>query len=242
MSAADETVIREVAQNLWTFARPFARFNLVPVGGRSTAIKLSNSDVWILASTPLTDETKKTLDSLGPVRYIVAPNVAHNLFIGQYKKAYPDAKLIGIPDLIEKKKAEELTFDGVYGKDPAGTKYGYEPEIEAVYFSGFINKDIAFFHQASKTLIQADLLFNLPGTEQYSKSKSSAKIPIFGGFSSSSYVHKKFVLSGGKDKEAMKRDVAAVTAWDFTRIIPCHGDVIENDGKNAWREAFAAYL
>ena len=34
------------------------------------------------------------------------------------------------------------------------------------YFSGFKNKDVAFFHQASKTMIEADLLFNLPATEQ----------------------------------------------------------------------------
>jgi hypothetical protein len=34
------------------------------------------------------------------------------------------------------------------------------------YFSGFKNKDVAFFHSTSKTLITADLIFNLPATEQ----------------------------------------------------------------------------
>jgi len=34
------------------------------------------------------------------------------------------------------------------------------------YFSGFKNKDVAFLHQASKTLIEADLLLNLPCKEQ----------------------------------------------------------------------------
>lgn len=37
-------------------------------GGRSTAIKLSNNDVWVLASTPLTEATKSTIDKLGPVK------------------------------------------------------------------------------------------------------------------------------------------------------------------------------
>jgi hypothetical protein len=40
------------------------------------------------------------------------------------------------------------------------------PQIKAFYFSRFINKDIAFLHVASKTLIQADLILNLPGKEQ----------------------------------------------------------------------------
>lgn len=34
------------------------------------------------------------------------------------------------------------------------------------YFSGFVNKDIAFNHVASRSLIVADLLFNLPANEQ----------------------------------------------------------------------------
>lgn len=34
------------------------------------------------------------------------------------------------------------------------------------YFTGFRNKDVAFFHKESKSLIEADLLMNLPPTEQ----------------------------------------------------------------------------
>jgi len=38
--------------------------------------------------------------------------------------------------------------------------------ISRSYFSGFKNKDVAFLHQPSKTLIEADLLMNLPCKEQ----------------------------------------------------------------------------
>ena len=51
---------------------PFSRFNLFPVGGRSTAIKLSNGDVWVLASTPLDEPTKTKLGELGPVKCVAA--------------------------------------------------------------------------------------------------------------------------------------------------------------------------
>lgn len=49
---------------------PFSRFGIIPFGGRSTAIKLANGDVWVLASTPLTSDTKKKLDELGPVKSV----------------------------------------------------------------------------------------------------------------------------------------------------------------------------
>ena len=47
---------------------PFTRFGILPLGGRSTAIKLSSGDVWVLASTPLDEPTKTKLDELGPVK------------------------------------------------------------------------------------------------------------------------------------------------------------------------------
>lgn len=40
----------------------------------------------------------------------------------------------------------------------------------------------------------------------------------------------------------MKRDAESVAAWDFERVIMCHGDVIEKDGNKAWREAYKWYI
>lgn len=37
------------------------------------------------------------------------------------------------------------------------------------YFPGFRNKDVAFLHMPSKSLIEADLLLNLPAREQASR-------------------------------------------------------------------------
>ena len=51
--------------------RPFKRLNVVTLGGRSTAIKMKSGDVWVLASTPLNDVTKKKLSELGTVKYII---------------------------------------------------------------------------------------------------------------------------------------------------------------------------
>jgi len=236
-----ELVIREVVSNVRIFSVPFSRFNLLPFGGRSTAVRLQSGDVWILASSPLNDETKGTIDSMGPVKYICAADAEHSMYLAEYKKAYPGAKLIGIPALVEKKRGI-VEFDGAYGNDAPETKYGYEPEIQACYFSGFKNQDVAFLHTPSKTLIQADLLFNLPGKEQYSKSSSSSHIPILGSFSPLSKLHKWAIWGLSNDKAAMSRDARTVAGWDFDRIIPCHGDVIESGGKAAWLEAYKWFL
>lgn len=123
---------------MWIFSKPFARFGLFPVGGRSTAVRLESGDVWVLASTPLNEETKSKLKEIGPVksvvqthfvdmvdiddplsRYICGPDAVHHLFLAEYKREYPDAKLIGVAALVAKRK--ELKFDG--GEFDLGSLY-----------------------------------------------------------------------------------------------------------------------
>lgn len=76
--------------------RPFTRFHILPFGGRSTAVVLSENDgdsasategkkgVWLIASTPLDYPTRTKLDELGEVKYIIGPDAMHNSFLGTY--------------------------------------------------------------------------------------------------------------------------------------------------------------
>jgi hypothetical protein len=96
----------------------------------------------------------------------------------------------------------------------------FKPHRNASYFDGFKNKDVAFFHPESKTLIEADLLFNFPCNEQvraspsyvlphepslrlqYSKAKSgSGNIPFGMNVNPWSWLHSRMVWSLGVDKE-----------------------------------------
>ncbi|THH30563.1 hypothetical protein EUX98_g3624 [Antrodiella citrinella] len=241
-----EIVIRQLTPEITTFSKPFSKFlGLLPMGGRSTAIKLSDDTLWVIASTPLTRGTKDAIDDMNAtVVYIVAASADHHFYLTEWHKAYPEAKVIGVQGLPEKKKGEDWQFTGSYGVDPADATYGFEDEIKAIYFSGFSKKDVAWFHVASKTLLVADLIFNLPATEQYSKSDSPNAKPafFFPKFEPYSDGFKKFLWAEGKDKSEMKRDAKAVAEWDFERIIMCHGDVIEKDAKKAWESAFSRYL
>ncbi|KAJ3505916.1 hypothetical protein NLJ89_g7162 [Agrocybe chaxingu] len=230
---SDETVIREV---YGPSRSPSLDLASGPLGGRSTAVQLRDGGVWLLASTPLTAETKAKLNELGPVKYIIGADAVHHLFLGEYKNAYQSAKLIAPVDAIARHGDATLQFDGE-------TKYGFEDEIEHCYFTGFKNKDVAFLHRSSKSLIEADLLLNLPAKEQYSKTKEASTLLFgFGGFGPFSWVHRKFMGGLAVDQEAMRRDAKIVSGWDFNRIIPCHGDVIEGDGKKAWNELYKDFL
>jgi len=141
---------------------------------------------------------------------------------------------------MERHGDKDLAFEA-WGRDSPKTMYGFEDELDYCYFTGFKNKDVAFLHKPSKTLIEADLLFNLPCNEQYSKTKTSNMLMGI-GLSPSTWFHSQLIRSLGTDKEAMKRDAKTVAGWDFKRIIPCHGDVIETNAQQAWKDAFKSFL
>ncbi|KAG8898568.1 hypothetical protein FRB99_007345, partial [Tulasnella sp. 403] len=218
-----DLVTRQVKPGVWTFSRPFLRAPFIPFGGRSTAIKLNDGSVWLLASTKADEETLSKIREIGPVSYIVAPDVVHWLNLKDFSRAFPDAKVIGVSGL--EVKVPDVKFAGLYGKDPEGTKYGFEDEINAQYFSAFENKDVAFCHKASKTLIEADLLFNFPPKEQYSKSTESATtwVPLIGRVRPFTWLHKQFLGGLAKDVDQNGKDAKTVASWDFDTIIPCHG-------------------
>lgn len=49
--------------------------------------------------------------TVGP-RWIVGPDAVHHLFLGEFKKEFPDAKVVAVHEAIQKKTKEGIQFDG----------------------------------------------------------------------------------------------------------------------------------
>lgn len=78
---------------------------------RMAVIKLSDGGLFIWSPIALTDNLKNAVDDIGTVQHIVAPNSLHHLFIGDWAKAYPKARLYAPPGLREKHKDIEFHED-----------------------------------------------------------------------------------------------------------------------------------
>lgn len=44
------------------------------------------------------------------------------------------------------------------------------------------------------------------------------------------------------DHSLMRRDAKRVAEWDIERIIPCHGDVLDQGGNEAWASTYEWFL
>ena len=219
---------------------------------------MRNGSLAVFSPTALTPEVRSTVDSLGSnVKYIAALDYEHHIFITEWSRAYPSASLLGVEGLAEKREQSPAT---------AGTKFQYvwtaknkhemhiDPEFDqdfdVEYVDGHANKELVFYHKPDKTLIQADLMFNLPAYEQFSKSGESPVTgfltKLFNGLQNTNGTaiwQKRFLwYVSAKNKPSFNQSVKRIAGWDFDRIIPCHGDVIETGGKGVFQKVFEWHL
>jgi hypothetical protein len=167
----NKTVIRDVTSEITTFSVPFNRFapfgfrNFVAVGNRATAIRFHDGRILLLNPVPLEPTVRATLTALGGVHFI-ASDLGHHLYVKSYLEVWPDAKTIGVPGLEQKRK--DVTWDFISGDWSRGgpeDEFGFSEDVETVMFEGFITYCVAWYHKPSQTLIQSDLMMNLPCTE-----------------------------------------------------------------------------
>lgn len=246
-------VIRDVAPGITTLSVPASQLG-INFGGRATIVRLATGNLAVFSPVGLTPAAQEKVKALGIVRYLVALDYEHHLYLSAWAKAYPDAQIIGPEGLREKREKKEATkgtsFAHVFTKANPITSISeeFDAELEHEYVHSHANREIVFLHKPSRTLIEADLIFNLPATEQYPKGATGGFLNrLLGGLlqTQGTMTAQKRVLWYGlasKDRAGFAASMNRIQAWDFDRIIPCHGDVIDTGGKKVFGTLMKDYL
>jgi glyoxylase-like metal-dependent hydrolase (beta-lactamase superfamily II) len=131
----------------------------------------------------LTPAVRAKIDSLGGnVRYLVAPDIEHHIFLSEWARAFPGAKLIGPEGLPEKRhKVADAGSDPQIGREEFAVVVTrdnarrlsvddeFDRDFEVEYVHAHPNRELVFVYKPDRVLIEADLMFNLPAIEQYSR-------------------------------------------------------------------------
>ncbi|KAL1794563.1 hypothetical protein ACET3X_006379 [Alternaria dauci] len=243
--------IRDVTPTITTFSTPFNRFapfgyrKFVAVGNRATAIRLHDHRILLLNPIQLEDVVRDKLNRLGGV-HLIASDLGHHMYVKDYVDAWPEAKTIGVPGLDSKRK--DVKWDYIYKdwRTSPEDQFDFAQDFETVLFEGFITYCVAWYHKPTKTLIQSDLMMNLPCTEQYHPS-SADQGPLSRGFAKRAHPRsiwaKRLVYHiATVDYTLMRRDAKKVADWKIDRIISCHGDALESGGNEAWASVYEWFL
>jgi uncharacterized protein DUF4336 len=223
-------MLRQVDTDLWVAERPL-RYLGVQIVTRMTVIKLTDGSLFVHSPVRLDEATRASLDKLGPVKQVVAPNRFHHLFVADYPKNYPEAKIYGAPGLDAKRR--DLHFDAILGDTPSPAWSG---QIDQILFRAFsaLNETI-FLDRRSRTALFTDLMFNVNHSDS---ALTRIVLRLDGGFGGLT-VPRTFRLLIRMRRRLALSAMARILEWDFDRLTVAHGDVVERGAKTAMRNAWS---
>jgi Domain of unknown function (DUF4336) len=212
-------------RQVWVQHVPLRFFGL-QMGTRMTVVRLDDGSLFVHSPTAA-DKARRGVDELGPVRFIIAPNRLHHLWLAEWAAAYPHAQLWGSPKLLQKRK--DIAWTGALGDAPEA---GWAAEVDQTLFGGYDwLSEVVFYHRASRTLIVADLLESTHADDEL-------LLRVFGHLAGDyerptlTRDQRRFV----RDRAAARSSVRRILSWDFERIILAHGRLVEHDGRRVFRE------
>jgi len=194
-----------------------------------SVVQLADGGLFIHSPVSLDTPTRQAVDALGPVKAVVAPSRFHHLYVGEWIKAYPDVVAYCCPGL--ERKRPDLPWRGVLGDAPEAEWRG---DLDQVFFGArSLESEVVFFHPSSRTLICADLIFNL-GTHP---SRLTRIVAFLMGSRKPGATLLEHVII--RNRRAAREQVDRMLAWDFDRIVLAHGPIIETGGREVVRRAYA---
>jgi len=222
-------MLQSMGKNIWIEEYPCKFFGVV-LGRRMIVIRLADGRLFIHSPGEMTDDRKQWLDSLGKVGYIVAPARFHDLFLDGAIRSFPLSELHAIhPVFAHFSSRTKKTF---LLSEQAVPPWGMEIESHD-FRAGTLHRETVFFHRESRSLLLADLCFRLSDRGLITQLVGQG-LGVANRFAPTRDIR---FWTMGRRKE-LRVSIEKVLKWPFTRIIPAHGEIVPENGREAFQEAF----
>ena len=232
-------MLKQVGHCIWVAEQPL-KFLGLPAGTRMTVILRSDNSLLLISPIKIDANLKQQIDSLGTVKYIIAPNLFHHLYLENCQQIYPQAELIA-PQGIESKQPK-ITISQTFERD----KIDFNGEVEYIPFKGFqvyippkiatVN-EIVFFHPSSQTLILTDSAFNFDRNFPLITQLAARILGCYQSLQPS--LLEKIAI---RDKEAISKSISRILAWNFQRVIMAHENIVEKNAKEKLAAGYEWFL
>jgi hypothetical protein len=199
---------------------------------RMAVIRLADGALFVWSPVALNDRLRADVDALGVVRFIVAPNSLHHVFLPEWRRAYPGAALYAPPGLRARRR--DIAFDAELDEAPP---HEWAGAIDQVVVRGnVITTEVVFFHRASGTALFADLLQNFP--PGWFKGWRALIARMDRMLESEPTVPLKF-RAAFMDRKAARASLAKIMQWPMSKVLMAHGDPVRADGRAFVKRQFA---
>ena len=198
---------------------------------RMAVIKLPDGGLFIWSPVALTDELRGAVEALGPVAHIVAPNSLHHLYIPEWARAFPEAKLHAAPGVREKRGDVRFAADLTDAADPA-----WADVMDQALLPNAIASEIVFFHRPSGTALFTDVLQQFDDRWFSGWRRWIAKADLMVG--AEPHVPRKFRMAF-RDKAGARAALSRILSWPVQNVVMAHGAPVTADAPAFLARAFS---
>jgi hypothetical protein len=221
----------QFSQEIWIAEGPTVATAGFRYPTRMAVIRLADGSLFLWSPIQLSSDLRAEVAALGDVRYLIAPNSLHHLFLDEWRRAYPDARLYAPPGL--RTKRQDIAFDGDLGNAPIAA---WASEIDQIVVQGnLITTEVVFFHRSSGTVLFTDLIQQFPAGWFSGWRAIVARLDLMVGTEPS--VPRKFRATF-VNRRAARAALDQILAWPAEKVLLAHGAPVNADGRAFIGRAF----
>lgn len=223
-------MLQQLGESIWVHGQRI-RFGGLPIWHQMTVIALAGGGVVLHSPAFVDAELRDEILRLGPVVAVIAPSWWHDLYLRETLRNFPQAALYGAPTLV--KWGRSLPFTDVLSNS-SPLLWNRDMAQHHITGIGLFLDEVAFYHRQSRSLIVADLLFNISRSDAW-LTRTLAHI-VIGPYPGCRFarLYRPFVF----DRRRFRASIELILEWDFEQIIVGHGAIVQKGGKDVLREAF----
>ncbi|MGE7206397.1 DUF4336 domain-containing protein [Sphingomonas sp. NPDC019816] len=202
---------------------------------RMTVFRLKDGGLLLHSPTRHTPQLERALSALGPVRHLVAPTVAHWMFLKDWQRVCPQATSWAVPALRDRAAVRKAGVRIDADLCDAAPEAWAAEITQGMVRGGGGFEEAWFHHRASGTLVLADLVENLEPAKLRPVTAAVMRATLATRATTGVHVRAALVLGGARVKTA----VAAMIATRPDRVIFAHGTPFTRHGASRLRRAFS---
>ncbi|WP_136068432.1 DUF4336 domain-containing protein [Modicisalibacter radicis] len=224
--------MEKLAHEIWVFDGEPVQFLGLPFSTRMTVVRLPSGELWVHSPIRLSEPITENIDSLGSVKYLIAPNSLHHLFLSEWIAVYPSAEVYGTSQVI--KKRSDLSFCASLNNSQG---YAWEPDIKHELFAGSpLMEECVFYHDSSHTLIVTDLIENFSGQDFNYWQRVMAK--GVGILAPNGKTPLDWRLSFMFGKAEARKHLNRLLSWNPQILVMAHGRIVNENADRFLQQSF----
>ena len=194
----------------------------LPFGTRMTVVRLAGGELWV--HSPIAPEPAlfETIDRLGKVSHLVAPNSLHYWYMADWIERYPNSRSYAVADLRRKAKR---AFRIDHSLD-AGARFAWSEEIDWALVPGTIVSEAVFHVRKAKVTILTDLIENFELAKVHKRwlrrlialGRADGHTPL------------DLRITFWPERKRVAEAAAKVLGWPTERLALAHGKVFDAGG------------